>query len=81
MSQVKLLPSDDYVDRMKNEIAENTPIDADIEEEGEKEEASQMTATADVDMLNSLTGQPFADDELLFAIPVVAPYNSIVNYK
>lgn len=37
--------------------------------------------TADVEMLNSLTGQPLPEDELLFAIPVVAPYNTLINYK
>ncbi|XP_054262763.1 ribosome quality control complex subunit NEMF homolog [Macrosteles quadrilineatus] len=46
---------------------------------GEEEEGE--TVTADVDMLVSLTGQPVADDELLFAVPVVAPYNTVINYK
>uniref|UniRef100_T1PIE3 Fibronectin-binding protein A n=1 Tax=Musca domestica TaxID=7370 RepID=T1PIE3_MUSDO len=36
---------------------------------------------ADVDMIDSLTGQPFEDDELLFVIPMIAPYQSIQNYK
>lgn len=35
----------------------------------------------EVDMLNQLTGKPVAEDELLFAIPVVAPYNTLINYK
>lgn len=35
----------------------------------------------DVDMLNSLTGLPSPEDELLFALPVVAPYNALQNYK
>lgn len=35
----------------------------------------------DVDMLNSLTGCPCTEDELLFALPVVAPYNALQNYK
>lgn len=35
----------------------------------------------DVDMLNSLTGIPHVDDELLFAVPVIAPYNTLANYK
>lgn len=50
------------------------------EEEGEGE-VEVEGATADVDMLNSLTGQPLPEDELLFAIPVVAPYNTLANYK
>ncbi|KFB52742.1 AGAP002680-PA-like protein [Anopheles sinensis] len=32
-------------------------------------------------MLDTLTGQPVDEDELLFAIPVVAPYQSLHNYK
>ncbi|XP_076637821.1 nuclear export mediator factor NEMF homolog Clbn [Colletes latitarsis] len=35
----------------------------------------------EVDMLNQLTGKPVTEDELLFAVPVVAPYNAILNYK
>jgi hypothetical protein len=37
--------------------------------------------TSDLDTLNSLTAVPFAEDELLFAVPVIAPYNNLVNYK
>ena len=36
---------------------------------------------SEVDMLDSLTGIPHAEDELLFAVPVVAPYNTMTNYK
>lgn len=35
----------------------------------------------DVDMLDSLTGCPQIEDEILFAVPVVAPYQSLQNYK
>lgn len=35
----------------------------------------------EVDMLDQLTGKPFSEDELLFAVPVVAPYNTLQNYK
>ncbi|XP_020279965.1 nuclear export mediator factor NEMF homolog [Pseudomyrmex gracilis] len=37
--------------------------------------------TPEVDMLDQLTGKPFSEDELLFAVPVVAPYNTLQNYK
>jgi hypothetical protein len=40
-----------------------------------------VTVAADVDMLESLTGMPVPEDELLFAIPVVAPYSTLLNYK
>lgn len=35
----------------------------------------------EIDMLDQLTGKPVAEDELLFAVPVVAPYNTVLNYK
>lgn len=35
----------------------------------------------DIDMLNSLTGCPQEEDEILFALPVVAPYNALQSYK
>lgn len=41
----------------------------------------EPTVQADVDMIDALTGIPLADDELLFAIPVIAPYNTLSNYK
>ena len=43
-------------------------------------EEEKMPAS-EVDMLDSLTGIPHAEDELLFAVPVVAPYNTMTNYK
>ncbi|XP_054084386.1 ribosome quality control complex subunit NEMF homolog [Zeugodacus cucurbitae] len=47
----------------------------------EIEDADDMPAGADVAMLDALTGQPLEGDELLFVIPVVAPYQSLQNYK
>lgn len=35
----------------------------------------------ETDMLEALTGCPVEEDELIFAIPVVAPYQSLQNYK
>lgn len=32
-------------------------------------------------MIDALTGIPQVDDELLFAVPVIAPYNTLLNYK
>lgn len=39
------------------------------------------TVQVDVDMIDALTGLPNEDDELLFAVPVIAPYNTLANYK
>ncbi|XP_061172941.1 ribosome quality control complex subunit NEMF-like [Saccostrea echinata] len=35
----------------------------------------------DVMMLDSLTGCPVPEDELLYAVPVCAPYSTMLNYK
>ncbi|XP_044747380.1 nuclear export mediator factor NEMF homolog [Coccinella septempunctata] len=49
------------------------------EEDGGDEE--EVVMQVDVDMINALTGIPTVEDELLFAVPVVAPYSTIINYK
>lgn len=45
------------------------------------EEMDDTPAADEVDMLDSLTGIPLDEDELLFAVPVVAPYQTLHNYK
>lgn len=45
------------------------------------EEANAPTDQSEVQMLDSLTGIPYPEDELLFAVPVVAPYGALINYK
>lgn len=45
------------------------------------DEADKTTDVSETQMLDSLTGIPYAEDELLFAIPVVAPYTALTNYK
>lgn len=47
------------------------------EEDGEED----VGPAPEVDMLDQLTGKPVIEDELLFAVPVVAPYNTLINYK
>lgn len=49
--------------------------------EAEADEDDGAPDSADTDMLNTLTGCPCEEDELLFALPVVAPYNALHNYK
>ena len=41
----------------------------------------ETSAAADVDILNALSGIPLAEDELLYALPVVAPYSTLMPYK
>jgi hypothetical protein len=45
------------------------------------EEMDDTPAADEVDMLDALTGAPVDEDELLFAVPVVAPYQTLHNYK
>lgn len=45
------------------------------------DEMDDTPAADEVDMLDSLTGFPVDEDELLFAVPVVAPYQTLHNYK
>lgn len=44
------------------------------------DDEAEATST-DVDILNALTGLPLAEDELLYAVPVVAPYSTLMLYK
>lgn len=50
----------------------------DVEPEAEEDVAGDGN---DLELLNSLTGCPHELDELLFALPVVAPYAALHNYK
>ncbi|KAL3287095.1 hypothetical protein HHI36_001579 [Cryptolaemus montrouzieri] len=53
-------------------------IKKEAEDGGEEEE---IEVQAEVDMIDALTGIPTVEDELLFAVPVIAPYNTLSNYK
>ena len=35
----------------------------------------------ETDLLGSFTGIPMSEDELLYAMPVVAPYSTLTPYK
>lgn len=54
------------------------PVDSGDDDE---DEDNVRRADDDLKLLNSLTGQPTPEDNLLYAIPVVAPYSAISNYK
>lgn len=58
---------------MEKKQAENAALELD-EDDG-------VPDPAENELLNTLTGSPSEEDELLFAIPVVAPYNALHNYK
>ncbi|XP_063538930.1 ribosome quality control complex subunit NEMF homolog [Cydia strobilella] len=57
-------------------------LEAEDEEPEEPEaDAEPEQQGADVEILDQLTGSPLSEDELLFAMPVVAPYSALHNYK
>ena len=65
---------------LKNDHFSDKQYDSEEErEQALKEENLQLTEASNA--LDSLTGIPSADDILLFAIPVCAPYNTMQNYK
>ncbi|XP_037946929.1 nuclear export mediator factor NEMF homolog [Teleopsis dalmanni] len=45
------------------------------------DESEEVSGGVDTEILDSLTGVPADEDELLFAVPVVAPYQALQNYK
>ncbi|XP_033735846.1 nuclear export mediator factor Nemf-like [Pecten maximus] len=61
-----------------NEGIVGTSQEDKVDDKGEDETTH---AADDLQMLDSLTGIPVLEDELLYAIPVCAPYNCLVNYK
>ncbi|XP_047536851.1 ribosome quality control complex subunit NEMF homolog [Vanessa atalanta] len=64
-------------------IPQPVPVLLEAESDGEEPEPEleQSAPDADIEMLCQLTGCPLPEDELLFAVPVVAPYSSLHNYK
>ncbi|XP_029454231.1 nuclear export mediator factor NEMF isoform X2 [Rhinatrema bivittatum] len=53
----------------------------DQQEEKDEQDHDQQAAEDEQNLLDSLTGQPYVDDELLFSVPVCAPYTVMTNYK
>ncbi|XP_050405953.1 ribosome quality control complex subunit NEMF [Patella vulgata] len=52
----------------------------DVGSDDEKDdEATQQIG--DLQILETLTGLPLPEDEILYAVPMCAPYNSLTNYK
>uniref|UniRef100_H2Y9M4 NFACT protein C-terminal domain-containing protein n=2 Tax=Ciona savignyi TaxID=51511 RepID=H2Y9M4_CIOSA len=61
--------------------------DGDVIQEDSDEERHQVLKAEHLsvepvyDIIDSLTGCPATDDILLFAVPVCAPYNAMLNFK
>ncbi len=56
---------------LKEENAEVDGIDEDVDQ----------PVITDTDILNAMTGIPQLEDELLYVIPVVASYSTLMPYK
>ncbi|KAH3859417.1 ribosome quality control complex subunit NEMF-like [Dreissena polymorpha] len=81
------------VDIVIKDLGELTTEDADVaglkegsavvaaDDDDDRQEDESQAASEDVAILNSLTGIPDVEDELLFCVPVCAPYNALTNYK
>ncbi|CAL8285252.1 unnamed protein product [Lota lota] len=54
---------------------------ADQEDKEDEVDQDNPGAEEAENLLTSLTGQPHAEDMLLFAVPVCAPYTALSNYK
>ncbi|CAH1126558.1 unnamed protein product [Ceutorhynchus assimilis] len=70
----------------KESLSKNTKKEPRVPRPQEPKEPNEIdddepTVQADVEMINALTGIPLEGDELLFAVPVIAPYNTLTNYK
>ncbi|CAG0883508.1 unnamed protein product [Darwinula stevensoni] len=58
------------------------PAPGDLDEEDlALDEEEKAREDEDQILLNMLTGIPHSEDELLFAVSVCAPYNTLLNYK
>jgi hypothetical protein len=51
------------------------------EAEAEEEEEEGSGANEEEALIESITAQPLAEDQLLFAMPVCAPYTAMQKYK
>lgn len=70
----KSIPSEPKGDSSKDsDQPQQAPDVSDEEDDPQQDDELQL--------LNSLTGCPLPEDTLLFAVPVVAPYSSVLSYK
>ncbi|KAL5237845.1 hypothetical protein ACI65C_005255 [Semiaphis heraclei] len=68
-------------DTIQFEVQKEPIKKSEDDENSEDDETDKPTDLTETQMLDSLTGVPYPEDELLFAVPVVAPYTALTNYK
>eukprot|EP00106_Octopus_bimaculoides_P020519 XP_014787961.1 PREDICTED: nuclear export mediator factor NEMF-like [Octopus bimaculoides] len=69
----------DEMKTVKGKLPNDNQDEESDEDKMDEEDLTQQATDAQV--LDSLTGWPVAEDELLYSICVVAPYNTLLNYK
>ncbi|XP_060685267.1 ribosome quality control complex subunit NEMF-like [Hemiscyllium ocellatum] len=72
------------LDHVTHHMAEVTIEESAVEDHQEDQDEPEQDLQAAEEgekLLNSLTGQPYPDDVLLFAVPFCAPYTAMNNYK
>lgn len=84
------LPNEEEASQVTGDPAGNSLVvedeDEDMDEEpgsdsdGEKSSSGEKVAPH-IRLLESLTGNPTPEDNMLFCIPVVGPYSSLMSYK
>lgn len=65
----------------KNKAAMQPTEDDDAQADAEEDEDEANVGDEQQRLLASLTGCPVAEDGLLFAVPICAPYGAVQNYK
>lgn len=64
-----------------NKVATQQTEDDDVQADAEEDEDEGNVGDEQQRLLASLTGCPVAEDGLLFAVPICAPYGAVQNYK
>ncbi|KAK6182203.1 hypothetical protein SNE40_009935 [Patella caerulea] len=73
----------DEDDRGETVKTDDSRVKLNTEDVGSDDEKDDDTTQqiGDLQILETLTGLPLPEDEILYAVPMCAPYNSLTNYK
>lgn len=77
----KVLPIINELPKESIQFGEQVDQEKFAENNDNSDDEDKTTDLSETQMLDSLTGIPYAEDELLYAVPVVAPYTALTNYK
>ncbi|KAK4318882.1 hypothetical protein Pmani_010146 [Petrolisthes manimaculis] len=81
----QLIPNVELPEKMKvkatEKVTDKEQENQPKEEEDEEDEEEQANVADDLNILNALTHIPCAEDEVLYAVPVCAPYTTMSNYR